>query len=112
MLLLELLLAVAVLSAGIVAIFGAFASSLRAARLGGVRFEAALLTEGKVWELELLGKPGEEPPPPFQPSAGWVLGSEEAEEPEEGWRLWRVQLEWDGARRRESFVLESYLPAP
>jgi Tfp pilus assembly protein PilV len=51
----EAVLAVAVLAVGVIALFRAFSSGLRAARESRERLQAALLLEGRVREMERAG---------------------------------------------------------
>ena len=109
-LLLEVLLALAVLSGGIVLVFRAFSSSLRAARTSEARFQAALLVEGRLWDLEQLGhvETVESYDPILNRSVRWDLAALEPQDADVSWRTWELTLVWKEGSREETFSLQSY----
>ncbi len=110
--LLEVLLAMAVLLAGIVLLFRVFSSCLRAASVSEARFQAALLVQGKMWEMEQWGQVGTDEPfsPVLDRPVRWKLNMEEPVDDKTPWRKWELQLDWSHGSILQSFALETYLP--
>ena len=110
-LLLEVLLALVVLSAGIVLIFRSFSSCLQAASVSKTRFQAVLLAEGGLWELELLGEPPSRdlPDQVSERPVRWDWRKLRPEDANASWREWKLELEWPEGTRRESLALEAYV---
>ncbi|MFH1723977.1 MAG: type II secretion system protein [Elusimicrobiota bacterium] len=120
--LVEVLVALTVLSGGIVLVFRVFSSCLKAARVSETRFQAALLVEGRLWEIEQWAKPGDDDPaePVFEPfnpvlerPLRWDLTKEEPKDPQDEntpWRMWELKLDWSEGRGRETFALRACLP--
>lgn len=111
-LLIEAMLALVVLSVGIVMVFRAFSSCLSAAQFSRTRYAAALIAEGNLWELEQWGQtqPTGLPETILERPLRWDLRERTPQDSRTPWRIWELELEWTEGTRRETFALEAYIP--
>ena len=105
--LLEVLVALAILSGGIMVVFRAFATTLKAARVAEARFRDGLEIEAAVWQLEVGG--GTSAPPDWSRASFIEAAAEEPADPSQAWREWSVRMRWDDVG--DELSLRAYLPA-
>ena len=105
--LLEVLVAVAILSGGIMVVFRAFATTLKAARVAEGRFRDGLEIEAAVWQLEQGAKTSA--PPDWSRASSIETAAEEPADRSQAWREWSVRMRWDDDG--DELSLRAYLPA-
>lgn len=103
--LLEVMLAVAIMLSGLVAITYAFHHSLRIGQASREHYQAALLLEGRMWELEKKGSPEAVPTETALDNATWDVGETE----EQGFQRWDLSLKW-GNQQQQELTLSAYRP--
>jgi Tfp pilus assembly protein PilV len=118
-LLIETLLAVTILSAGLIVLLEASMAGLRAGAEAGDQYRASLIVERRAWELETAGKADAFGGEAEDPSLGPVAWSAEQKEvptltPDRvpGWQCWNVSVSWNRRGRANNLVLPVGLPKP
>jgi Tfp pilus assembly protein PilV len=109
-LLLEALIAIAILSLGIASLFSAYGWSLRSIETSRDHLRAAYLLEEKIWELERAGAAppsGAAEDPDLGPVAWTASNSSEAE----AWTRWDLTLSWGRGERKRELSASACLPA-
>ena len=85
---------------------------MRATRISEARYQAALLVEAKMWEMEQWGKVALEEPYSdiLERPVRWDLKKIEPADKKTPWLRWDLTLDWRQGGRQESFMLKTYLP--
>ena len=118
-LLIETLLAVTILSAGLIVLLEASMAGLRAGAEAGDLYRGSLIAERRAWELETAGKAdafgGESDDPSLGPVT-WAAEKKDvpstAPDRVPGWRRWDVSVSWKSRGRENKLTLPVGLPNP
>ena len=103
--LLEVLMAISVLMGGIVVLYSAFSKSIQLSELSHDYYQATLLLESRIWDVEHF-KGNSYPIDPSQPllqEEDWVIHQHPLSNPE--YEEWNVGLNWKSRSRSENLSL-------